>query len=352
MKAKNFYFLSSLFVICLFLSLFPTHWKENPNQEFYEETDIIPYNSDTDDLLPEWNYTWGGSEHERGRDICIDSSDNIYITGETESFGAGDDDIFLLKYNKQGIKQWNVTWGSERFDNGRGIAVDSQDNIFITGVYMTEQENLDVVILKFDNSGNLLWNRTWGNTQIDWEWGLDIQVDSNNNLYVCGYTYKEGVNDWDICILKYNNNGDLLWNQTWGTVYKDIGHCIMIDSYDQVYIVGESNNRMALIKYDQIGLQQWNYTGDYSTRGYAGLIDLNNDIYIAEESYLDDRIILAKFNASGDLYWEKKLSSEYGHFVLDMALDSSNNFYTSGRYGDDILLVKFNNSGSHLWKTT
>ena len=58
-----------------------------------------------------WNTTWGGIDDEGGRDIVLDSSENIYICGRTESFGAGGADIALLKYNNLCQKLWNATWG-------------------------------------------------------------------------------------------------------------------------------------------------------------------------------------------------------------------------------------------------
>ncbi len=83
--------------------------------------------------VEQWNKTWGGSDYESGHEIALDSSDNIYLVGITESFGAGDFDIALVKYNSDGVMQYNMTWGESDYDSGEAIVLDSSDNIFLLG---------------------------------------------------------------------------------------------------------------------------------------------------------------------------------------------------------------------------
>jgi len=80
----------------------------------------------------EWFLTWGGSDSDYGNCIAMDSSDNIYFAGYAGSFGSGGD-MCLVKYNSSGFQQWNRTWGGSDMDWGKGIVIDSSGNIYITG---------------------------------------------------------------------------------------------------------------------------------------------------------------------------------------------------------------------------
>ena len=83
----------------------------------------------------QWNTTWGGDDEDYGNDITLDNSGNIYITGSTYSFGVGYGDVFIAKYNNSGTLLWDTTWGGGSVDQGHGIALDSSSNIYITGSY-------------------------------------------------------------------------------------------------------------------------------------------------------------------------------------------------------------------------
>jgi hypothetical protein len=60
--------------------------------------------------------------------VTVDSLDNIYLTGETGSFGAGGDDVVLVKYDSSGVQLWNRTWGGYSFESCNDILVDSIGN--------------------------------------------------------------------------------------------------------------------------------------------------------------------------------------------------------------------------------
>ena len=101
-----------------------------------------------------------------GNGVSTDSSGNIYVTGytyggldgNTNSY-ASRTDIFLVKYNSSGTKQWTKQLGSSSFDEGQGVTTDSLDNIYITGITYenldgnTKSGNGDIFLVKYDSSG-------------------------------------------------------------------------------------------------------------------------------------------------------------------------------------------------------
>jgi hypothetical protein len=80
-----------------------------------------------------WIHTWGGSGWDGARGAAVDASGNIYVTGRTGSFGAGSFDLVLLKFSAGGSLLWQKTWGGSGWDGGAGVAVDASGNVYVTG---------------------------------------------------------------------------------------------------------------------------------------------------------------------------------------------------------------------------
>ena len=104
---------------------------------------FISCNKSSDGSKSTDNTSWttkqlGTSSYDYGRGVTTDSSDNIYLTGYTHggldgNTSSGKGDIFLLKYNSSGTKQWTKLLGTSSDDRGNGVTTDSSDNIYVTG---------------------------------------------------------------------------------------------------------------------------------------------------------------------------------------------------------------------------
>jgi len=319
--------------------------------------------SSSDYIIQDLNDTWGGPSFEEGFGIATDSVGNIYITGQTESYGAGISDAFILKYNSSGTRLWNITWGEPNNDGGRGIAIDAGGNIYITG-YTTN----NAFILKFDSSGTLLWNTTWGGPSF--EVGFGIAIDSGGYIYITGYTTSYGAGISDTFIVKYNSSGTQLWNTTWGGLLVDIGSGIAIGSSGNIYITGYTDssgagNRDAfIVKYDSSGTLLWNTTwgGPNNDGGKGIVIDSGGNIYITGFTNGNEvgnvYALIVKFDSSGTPLWNTTWGGLYGDEGDGIAIDSGGNIYITGNtysYGAgiaDAFIVKYDSSGTQLWNTT
>ena len=208
--------------------------------------------------------TFGGSGIETDiAGIAVDSSDNIYITGTslgTNVYGANvtsgtNDDIFVAKLNSSGEVQWVYTAGGTGRDRGRKIALDSSGNIYVVGYYrnvvdfgggdVTSNGNWDAFLLKLNNSGTFQWVKTFGDTLNDL--GRDVVVDSNDNVYMLGDFRGNpnfpGITDGliatlaDMFLLKVNSSGDNVWVYTGTSISGDeSARALAIDSSDNLYL--------------------------------------------------------------------------------------------------------------------
>ena len=106
-----------------------------------------------------WHKLWGGTITDIGFAITHDQDNNIYIAGDTNLYDHGfiEYGIILIKCNNSGFQEWNVTY-NEGF--ARDIVLDSSKNIYIVG-YKSSQSGTVLLLIKYDNYGNLIWNKTF-----------------------------------------------------------------------------------------------------------------------------------------------------------------------------------------------
>lgn len=319
-------------------------------------------------------FTWGGIGVERSGGIALDSLNNSYIVGSTKSYGAGEDDFCLIKFNSSGV-EWNRTYGGINRDHGRAIALDSHDNIYLTGYTKSfGAGDFDIWLLKLNTTGDVEWSHTWGGIEEDIAWG--IALDSNANAYVVGKTSSFGEGSSDMCVIKFNSSG-MVWNYTCGGIEREDGYSLTLDSLGNVYAVGRTESYGAgesdlyLVKINSTGMV-WNRTWGCVYRDIGTDIELTpaGNLYVSGYFQLPPECLVSpgygieydigvvKFNSDGIYQWNSTWQGGYYDYCFGMALDSHDNIFVAGYtnsdgYSDyDICLVRFNSSGAADWSCT
>ena len=138
---------------------------------------------------------WGGTYNDCGYGVAIDTEDNIVITGETYRSAADGIDAFVVKYSPQGVERWNHAWGGTESDYGYGVAVDSQNHIVLAGATESlDASSSDAFILEYPSSGFQFWHIIW---EVPIEKTHDIAIASlslSKTVVGQGYTVKIDVN--------------------------------------------------------------------------------------------------------------------------------------------------------------
>jgi uncharacterized delta-60 repeat protein len=347
----------------------------------------------------------GTSGEDISSDITIDNLGNIYVTGYTEGAfdgnkNKGKNDFFLVKYDSDGEKQWAQQFGSNADEWARGIAKDSLNNIILTGGTLgklASSKNLgsyDIFLVKYDSKGTKQWTRQIGTSTVDD--GHAVTTDSSDNIYITGRTWGglDGSNKpkackhvtvpagkvcSDIFLAKYDSDGEKQWIKQIISSSKEIANGVAVDSVGNIYLTGftsgglegvnSGGNDIFLVKYSSDGIKQWieqfGSSGDDSGLGIR--VDSKDNVYVTgfTEGGLDGNtnsgkqdIFLAKFNASGFKLWTKQLGTPLYDSANGLAIDSSDNIYVTGYTqgnlytysgGKDVFLVKFNSSGTKQW---
>ncbi len=164
----------------------------------------------------EWNRTWGLSGSHYGEGIAIDSMDNIFVSATTD-FGSGPSAMGLICYNMSGHLQWNTTWGSYLSDENSGIAIDSEDNLYLFGRSAYPDNTIKFALIKFNNLGYPQWARLWGGSDLEQDRPKCILIDSNDKIYVAGTSPNFGTDLWDMYVARFNSVGTMEAYVSWST---------------------------------------------------------------------------------------------------------------------------------------
>jgi len=364
MKKNKLIVLLSLFIL-LFLCVFIFENNNSINNrlsdgyENYNNENISPYIDQSDPAIEEWVQFWGGSQGDFGYSVIADSSDFIYVGGETYSFGSGNLDLFLVKYNKDGDEIWSVVWDGGKDEAFSALNLDSNGNFYLLGYSISgtfPNIDFDFILIKYSDSGNQLWNKRWGGDSADVPI-KSILIDSNNDVYVAGYTDSYGTGSYDALLIKYDGNGNELWYKTWGDTGSDMVKAMALDSLGNVYIAGNTDSygsdyRTFIVKYSSSGTFSWEtFPWGMTNQIYDITIDSSDNIYITGYSTNYGDLLLMKYNNLGDRLWFTNWVGPNSFEVKGdkIALDSSENVCIGGRYGDNIILLKFDKNGNEKW---
>ena len=189
----------------------------------------------------QWQRTLGGSDTDQGYSVAIDSADNVYVFGHTRSAGAGNHDFLLAKYNSGGTIQWQRVLGGSGFDTGYSVAIDSADNVYVLGrTDSTGAGSYDFLLAKYNSAGTIQWQRILGGSSD--EEGYSVAIDSADNVYVLGRTDSTGAGNHDFLLAKYNSAGTIQWQRVLGGASIEEGYSVAIDSADNVCMLGKTTS--------------------------------------------------------------------------------------------------------------
>ena len=316
-----------------------------------------------------WNTTWGGSNNDFGQGITVDSTGNIYCSGRTNSFGEGNFDFALVKYDSEGNKLWNTTWGGSDNDYGQDLMVGTSGNIYYVGyTYSYGSDSADVALVKFASNGTKLWNITWGGSDVDY--GMGIDIDASGFIYCSGNTRSFGNGESDMLLIKFDPNGTKLWNTTWGGAEIEYGYHLTADSGGFIYCAGSTasfgagDEDLALVKFSSNGVKIWNnsWGGINEDRGYGVALDTTGSVYCSGHTLSfgagGEDMALVKFEADGTKLWNTTWGGSNSERGRGVKTDSSGMIYCTGftvSFGpgaSDFALVQYANNGTKLWNTT
>jgi hypothetical protein len=227
---------------------------------------------------------------------------------------ANGNDIFLAKYDANGVHQWSKRFGGSSSDTGYGVAADGSDAVIVAGTFLGTADfgggdlvsvgSSDIFVAKYDASGVHQWSKGFGSTTADG--GFAVAANTSGSVVITGYF--TGTADFqggplvnaggnDVFVARYDASGAHQWSQRFGSTSNDIGFGVALDSYGNTVVTGHFTgtvdfgggnlvssgpNDVFLAKYSANGLHQWSsgFGGSSGDAGYGVAINASEDVGI------------------------------------------------------------------------
>jgi len=321
----------------------------------------------------QWARTYGGTSEDSVAEMypIQETRDGGYIVaGITESFGAGDEDFWVLKLRSSGNIEWQRTYGGSSRDSSRSIQQTSDGGYIIAGA--TESfgaGDADIWILKLTSSGDIEWQRTYGGTH--WDGFPDIKEAKDGGYVVAGGTESFGAGDWDFWILKLTSSGDIEWQRAYGGSLRD-GYCHLQATSDGGYIVAGFTESFAvgvrdfwILKLTSAGDIEWQQTYGGSRWEGVNAIQLTNDGgYIVAGLTMEfgqvGNFWILKLASSGDIEWQRAFGGAFMDYPWSIQQTSDGGYVVTGYTESfdqterwlDISVLKLTSAGDIDWEET
>jgi hypothetical protein len=358
-------------ILCLISSFVLNKTKENNDYNINEIKDISISNflsqiGEYGSTSP-WNRSYGGSSYDAFWTINVTSEGGYILGGQTSSYGAGGVDCWLIKTDSQGNEIWNKTYGGNYDDSLWYIEQTSDGGYIIVGDTKSFGAGVsDVFLIKTDSNGNESWNKTYGGINADC--GNCVRQISEGYIII-GWTYSYGNGDCDVWLIKTDQTGDEIWNQTFGGLGEDSGKSVLQTDDNGYMLAGRHHSnqysyRLWLIKTNSTGEEIWNkkYEELWNIVGIDECFQPTSDggyIIVGYENYLDypSYGVLLKVDGNGTKQWSTDLKSYATCTRFDAVQQMEDGSYMiSGIYGlflpysnEDAKLIKFDSNGNYKW---
>lgn len=321
-----------------------------------------------------WAKTFNGSGSalDEARDIAVDASGNVYVTGYTTSSGVNFDYI-TIKYDPSGNELWAVVFDEDGFDEAYAIALDGSGNVYVTGgAFRNNGDGTNFVTIKYDSNGGQVWLKRYNGPDDETDIATQIELDDLGNVYVAGHSY-DNNDDFDFLIRKYDNNGNTVWTSRFDGANGsfDIPEAIYVDATYNVYITGSSfgglptDNDYATVKYNAAGTEQWaryyNGAGNLEDKAFDIVVDGLSNVYVTGRTLgvgSAQDMTTIKYDVSGVVLWADTYNGPSSGYddAQQMRLGASGALYVTGYSAgngtnNDYLTLKYDTlNGNILWE--
>jgi len=306
----------------------------------------------------EWQRTYGGIYWDEAFSIQQTSDGGYIVAGFTLSFGAGDEDSWILKLNSAGDIEWQYTYGGSKHDSFHSVQQTSDGGYIVAGDTASfGDESGDIWVLKLLSTGEIEWQYTYGGIFSDYS--PSIQQTSDGGYIVASSSESFDAIDSDFWVLKLDSNGAIEWQHAYGGGDNDCARSIQ-QTCDGGYIVagdGTINNDFWILKLDLSGDIEWQRTYGGDGGNYARSIQQTSDGGYVVAGYTGyfgmgsfDFWIL-KLDLSGDIEWQRTYGGSNGDSAQSIQQTSDGGYVVAGHtwsFGinyDDFFIIKLYSDG-------
>lgn len=352
-----------------------------------------------------WHAFYGSAGTDMASRMALDGYGNIHFAGSCANAFEGPDEapplnasgtpnaIGIVKLDSNGGYLWHTFYGSESSDTPRGIAVDTNGNIFVVGVSRAawlgpnQQQPLyphtggdEIVVLKLNREGVYQWHAFFGTRSFDF--GTGIHVDLDGNVFITGNCYQTwngpgnqpplnphaGLNVYNVVIIKLDGAGAYQWHTFYGSTGGFESRNLAVDRFGNIVVAGNSpkswlgsggveplnphtgsSSDFTILKLDKNGAYQWHtfYGGSQTSEETYGIgADGDGNIYVSgygirswlgpnEQEHLrahsgSNDVTVLKLNPTGAYQWHTFQGGSASDVTFGLTVDFTGNVYITG----------------------
>lgn len=308
----------------------------------------------------QWGKIYGGNGYDTGQAVAETSDGGFIVVGFSDSFFQDAVRIYLLRLDNNGDTLWTDTHGST---NTQAFAIEkTSDGNYVIAGYSESSGNGDVLLVKINEEGSVLWERTYGGPGSDI--GLAVNATNDGGLIVAGWTRSDSTGDQDVYLIKTDGAGDTVWTQVYGGNLDDFGTSVH-ETSDGGFIIcgwtesyGAGSDDVYLIRASSNGDTLWTRTyGDQNQDYGEAVIETVNGTYVITGVTQDaneamSRIFMLELDSSGDTIWLQTYDDGFGY---DVKQTTDNGFILVGSHFSEFpirnaYLLKTDANGIIAWE--
>jgi hypothetical protein len=341
------------------------------NPIYEEDTTLAPvtlrddYAASATDYAAVWNRTYGGFVQDCMYDIVRCQDGGLAMVGYTNSFTAGDYDIWVIRTDDQGNVMWTTTLGTAAEDETGHAIIECLDGDFVIAGYSLSGTYTNARVYRIDANGEELWDYDIGDA-LQYDHFYSVIETGSNSILAVGNTASYGAGAQDVLAVCLDRNGNGIWTRTYGGASDDLGKSVVECSEGGYAILASTHSKGAgdfdfwLLRIDVSGNLLWDktYGGANSEEG-AEIITYADFGYVivgkteSEGDPLGDFWVI-RVDLNGDVVWDVNIDNGAQDFATDIILSQHGGFavvgivdYSSGV--DDAQVVRFEPNGDIIW---
>lgn len=335
-----------------------------------------------------WASLYGGSDSLNTIGVAVDAGGCMYVLGISQILYTAQvvpvlpkNGIVTIKYDKEGNQLWDQRFEGDNGAMAIAMGIDGACNVYSAGTINANASVTgfvsvnDGIILKYDASGNFLWQKRVGHKAIK-----SIKIDNEGNSYikasfdtVINYAYVSNQ-----VVMKLNTNGELIWSTVFPGTYNDApgsNSTLALDAANNVLVTGTQTNGTNVdfltIKYDGSGNELWRRTIDISGQSdVPTAIDADNlgNIFVGGSTSVPKSLgaiavggstpaptgfganfLTVKYNSSGQQQWFRQYLANGN--ITSLTTDKTGNVIATGGSGivGNTITIKYDPNGNLVW---
>jgi len=308
-----------------------------------------------------WNRTYGGEREDMANSLTPTDDGGCVIVGHTYSFGARNQDVYLVRIDCGGNKIWEKTYGGPKDDEAYAVVESGDGGYVVAGytncptTYLDRSSTADMYLLKVNSDGDKVWEKNCGDPD-RFDWAYTLARTSDGFILAGSKARNVGQELYrDACVLKVDTEGNEIWEKRYGESMDDRVFDILQTSHGGYVLTGFGNNEndLYVLRIDHEGNKIWEKTYGEPKRGEYGVaIAQRGEGYIvAGFTYRDEDLLLLGIDTQGSKVWERIYESS-GSIRPAAMIQDRDGFIVVGALGQQrAYILKVGRTGEKVWET-